>query len=76
MSGPSFDEVREVLEKLPCPRCKADDVMTLTREFHAVKPGTYSVAGHQMKVSAAEMWTARCSACGAGFNVGDAEYAD
>ena len=50
--------------------------MTLERGFHALEPGTYSVAGQQMKVAAAEMWTARCSSCGVGFNVGDAEYVD
>lgn len=75
MGFPSFDEVKEVVDLQECPECHGGR-LTLERVFHVIPPGTYSVAGQQMKLSAGEMWMAKCSSCEATFHVDGAQYAD
>ena len=68
---PVFEDVRQVVEnQIHCPTCHAGR-LTLHREYHAMPIGTYSVAGQQMKVSGAEMWIARCTACDTTFTVNE-----
>lgn len=56
-----------------CPKCKTRDVVDVRQVFRLQKPGTFSLAGMQLKAPATLAWEYRCSACGAG---GSAEPAD
>jgi hypothetical protein len=45
-------------------RCPQDgSLVQLRRRLKARPPGTFSLAGSQMKFSATEIWEARCTLC-------------
>jgi hypothetical protein len=45
-------------------RCPEDGTAVELRRRLVAKPlGTFSLAGHQLKFSAAETWDARCTSC-------------
>lgn len=48
-----------------CPKCGTRDVVDVRQVLRLQKPGTFSLAGVQVKAPAALAWEYRCSACGA-----------
>lgn len=75
MSGPTFEEVKEVVDQQTCPECGGGR-LNLERELVAKPIGTYSLAGQQMKLTTTTEWVARCGLCAAAFTIERARYDD
>jgi hypothetical protein len=52
------------VEESPCPRCGASGTLSIRERLQAKPPGTHSLAGGQMKVSARSVPVLGCSDCG------------
>lgn len=53
-----------MVAKAPCPRCASTGTLTVTDRLVAKPVGTFSLAGHQPKVSARRRPELACSECG------------
>lgn len=81
--GPGAKDIEEALnngvdghDKARCPRCGQTGLWSVEQKFQASPTGTYSLAGHQMKLSAKSYLIASCDQCDLEMRIEHAAFLD